>query len=151
MLIFQGVWWAWSSPSFFAWTNPTSRGATIRDPAARPGDPNGARLRRGSGFSPSYRRKKGPGLFRVFVGDIYYPFMWGIITNHYKDPYETTSTINGKYVFFVFRGPPGDRGKDCERYFFGGVCFWLRLKRFASMYYQLDDERTCAMETWIHE
>ena len=70
-----------------------SKGATIRDPAARPGDPNGARLRRGRGFSPSYlsNEKKGPLVFfwvfgwgymllPMYVGDYVYmhnrPLFW---------------------------------------------------------------------------
>ena len=39
-------------------------------------------------------------LFRVHVGDEILPSYMGIIMDHYKDPYSTTSIMESKRVFF---------------------------------------------------
>ena len=45
-------------------------------------------------------KKKGPWLFRVKVGDEI-PICMVIITNHFKDPYQTTSIMESKAGFCV--------------------------------------------------
>ena len=43
--------------------------------------------------------KKGPWLFRVYIGD-YTTQLWGVIRNHHKDPYETASISWNVISFF---------------------------------------------------
>ena len=52
-------------------------------------------------FINRWAMKKGPWLFRVFLGDQKLPSYMGIIINHYKDPYKPTSIMESRRVFFV--------------------------------------------------
>ena len=45
--------------------------------------------------------KKGHWLFRGFVGDEKLPSYIGIIVNHCKDPYQPTSRMESRRVFYV--------------------------------------------------